>query len=93
MSKLFALSRKLHRWSLLFIVVSGLIQMVTGLAMKYPTLFFFIDQQWARLLHFQTAGYFALAFGIQMLTGLIMHITPWIIKKFRSSSPPTNLPN
>ncbi len=91
--KLSYYSRKLHRWSLIFVVVLGLIQMTTGLAMKYPGWFPFVDQGGARLLHFQTAGYFALAFGIQMITGIIMYITPWLLKTFRKPSGPTNLSN
>ena len=86
--KLSYYARKVHRWSLWFVVVLGLIQMVTGLAMKYPTVFPFLDQGSVRLLHFQTAGYFALAFGVQMLTGLIMYITPWLLKKMTAPPPP-----
>lgn len=67
--------------------------MTTGLTMKYPQVFPFFDQTSVRLLHAQTAGYFALAFGIQMLTGIIMYLTPWLLKKFRTSPPPSNLPN
>ena len=78
--KLSYYSRKVHRWSLWFVVILGLIQMITGLTMKYPNMFPFLDQGSVRLLHFQTAGYFALAFGTQMLTGIIMYITPWIIR-------------
>ncbi len=91
--KLSYYSRKIHRLSLWFVVILGLVQMVTGLTMKYPEAFPFFDQPSVRLLHFQTAGYFALAFGIQMLTGIIMYITPWLLKTFRKSPPPTKLPN
>lgn len=91
--KLSYYSRKIHRLSLWFVVILGLIQMITGLTMKYPVWFPFFDQGSVRLLHFQTAGYFALAFGIQMLTGLIMYIAPWLLKKFRTPPPPTKLPN
>ncbi len=55
--------------------------MATGLVMRYPMAFSMIDEVAARLLHFQTATYFSVAFGIQMITGLIMYITPWLLKK------------
>ncbi|MEK7578037.1 MAG: hypothetical protein AAB492_05540 [Patescibacteria group bacterium] len=69
-------SRKLHRWSLLFVIVLGLIQMITGLTMRYPEFFSLMNQENVRLLHFQTATYFSIAFGVQMLTGIIMYLTP-----------------
>lgn len=56
--------------------------------MKYPEWFPYLNQGNIRLLHFQTAGYFALAFGIQMLTGLIMYLTPWLMK--RLNNPPAS---
>lgn len=93
MSKLAYWARKIHRWSLWFVVFFGLIQIATGLAMKYPSWFPFVDQAPTRLLHFQTAGYFSLTFGIQMLTGIIMYLTPWLMKKFRAPLPPIKLPN
>ena len=92
-SKLSYYSRKLHRWSLLFVVVLGLIQMITGLAMRYPIFFSFLNQNDVRLLHFQTATYFSIAFGIQMLTGIIMYLTPWMLKTFHKPQNPTSLPN
>lgn len=73
-------AKKIHRWSLWFVVVLGLVQLVTGLTMKYPQLFPFIGELSARSLHRQTATYFAIFFGIQMLTGLVMYIIPWLIK-------------
>jgi len=48
--------------------------------MKYPSWIPFIDLGSARWLHFQAAGYFSLAFGIQMLTGMIMYLVPWLLK-------------
>lgn len=88
MSNFFNWSRKIHRWSLWFVIVLGLVQLVTGLTMKYPQLFHFIDEPTARGLHRQTATYFAVFFGIQMLTGIIMYITPWLLKITRKSSSP-----
>ena len=89
LGKLSYYSRKIHRVSLWFVVILGLIQMVTGLTMKYPNLFAFFDQGEIRILHFQNAGYFSVAFGLQMLTGLILYATPWLLKlRIRGGNPP-----
>lgn len=85
-------SRKIHRWSLGFVIVLGLVQLVTGLAMKYPGVFPFVNQSGSRLLHVQTATYFAVAFGIQMLTGIIMYVIPFILKRRGKSRPPLTQP-
>lgn len=83
-------SRRVHRVAMLFVIVLGIIQMVTGSIMKYPQMFTGIDQGSVRVLHFDVATYFSIAFFIQMVTGLIMYIAPKLIKAFRRpSSPPT----
>ncbi len=74
-------ARKIHRLSLWFVVVLGLAQMITGLTMKYPSWFPFFDQNSVRLLHFELAGWFALVFGVQMATGIIMYLTPWFLRR------------
>lgn len=79
--KLSFYARKVHRLTLLFIVVLGFLQLVTGLAMKYPSWFGFLDQGTVRVLHFDLAGWFGLVFGIQMLTGIIMYVVPMLIRK------------
>lgn len=89
--KLSYYSRRLHRLTLWFVVVLGLVQMVTGLALKYPQLTFF-NQGSVRLLHFQTASWFTIAFGIQLITGMVMYFIPMIIKykqKKRAANPPS----
>lgn len=93
LGKLSYYARKIHRFLLLFVIIFGLIQMVTGLAMRYPKMLPMIDQGAALSLHYKTATYFAIAFGLQMLTGIIMYLTPWLIKTFRRPPEPTNLPN
>jgi len=81
-------SRRVHRVVMLFVIVLGLIQMATGTAMKYPQLFPFVDQSAVRLLHFDVATYFSIAFVIQIVTGIIMYIAPKLIKALRKPSPP-----
>lgn len=79
--KLSYYARRLHRFVLLLVVVLGLIQMITGLTMRYPEALPMIDQGQARLLHFQTALYFSVVFGLQMITGLVMYLAPWLVKR------------
>lgn len=93
LGKLSYYARKIHRFLLLFVIIFGLIQMGTGIAMRYPAQFSMVDQGTALSLHYQTATYFAVTFGLQMLTGIIMHLTPWLIKTFRRPPKATNLPN
>ncbi|MBI5019777.1 hypothetical protein HZB58_05925 [Candidatus Gottesmanbacteria bacterium] len=90
--KLSYYSRKIHRLSLWFVVTLGLVQMATGLAMKYPQWLAFFNQESIRLLHFQTASWFAIAFGAQLTTGMVMYFIPMIIKykqKKRTTNPPS----
>lgn len=81
-------ARKIHRILLFFVVIFGLIQIVTGLTMKYPQMLPMIDPGGARLLHFQTATYFTVVFGLQMITGLIMYFTPWLLKQLNLHKTP-----
>ena len=87
--KLSYYSRRIHRLLLLGIIVIGLIMMVTGSAMKYPTLVP-IDPMQARMLHNAVSTIFSFVFMGMMITGFIMYITPWIIK--RSQKQPTQPP-
>lgn len=91
--KLSYYSRKIHNWSLFFVVIFGIIQMGTGMVMRYPMVFSLINESASRKLHFQTATYFSIAFGIQMITGLIMYFTPWLLKHFTKPPQATKLPN
>ncbi|MEK7533689.1 MAG: hypothetical protein AAB542_04610 [Patescibacteria group bacterium] len=80
LGKLSYYSRKIHNWSLWFVVGTGLIQVSTGIIMRHPALFPLVDYGAIRFLHFQTATYFSVAFAAQMITGLVMFVTPWILK-------------
>ncbi len=74
-------ARRVHRFVLLLVVILGLVQMITGLTLRYPLALPMIDQEQARLLHFQTALYFSVVFGLQMITGVIMYVAPWVVKR------------
>jgi len=90
--KLSYYSRKIHRISLWFVTISGLIQMVTGLAQKFPA-FLFTDIATIIKIHTLNSLPFVIALLVSMITGLIMYITPLIIKALYKQSRPTNLPN
>ncbi len=87
-------SRRIHRISLFFVTGLGLVQVVTGLTLKYPTMMSFINYEWAFQVHIFTSVYFAVFFVISMITGLIMYFAPWLLKYFNKPGiPPTKLPN
>lgn len=78
-------SRKIHRFLVLLMVIIGFFMMSTGLTMKYPEISPFNPKQ-ARILHNALSNYFALILAVMMLTGLIMYITPWLLKRFRKDN-------
>lgn len=76
MPQVYILARKIHRISLFFVVVLGLVQLTTGIMMKYGI----GNLLTARSLHNAVSIYFALAFAIQMLTGIYMYIHPFLLR-------------
>lgn len=80
MQDVYVYSRKIHRLALFFTVGLGLVQLVTGIMMKFTVSFPFLSLFTARVVHNVTSVYFAVAFGVQMLTGLYMYIHPWIVR-------------
>lgn len=80
LGKLSYWSRRIHRISLWGISVLGLVQVLTGLTLKFPSLFPFIDFAWALQIHILNSVYFAAFFLLSMITGLIMYFTPWLLK-------------
>jgi hypothetical protein len=94
LGKLSYYSRKIHRISLWFVTGLGIVQMCTGVTLKYPKLFPFVDFAWVHEFHIATSGYFAAAFLVSMITGLVMYFTPFLIKRSnKPSDHPTKLPN
>lgn len=83
LGKLSYFSRKIHKWLVLLILIIGTGQMTTGVILRYPTIFPFTLQSPARDIHFFLATWFSIVFGLQMITGLIMYATPWLIKRFQ----------
>jgi cytochrome b subunit of formate dehydrogenase len=93
LGKLSYWSRRIHRLSLWFVMISGLIQMITGLTQKYTEFFSFIDLGIAISVHTFNSIIFVFFFLISMITGLIMYVTPWLIKHLNRPPKSTNLPN
>ncbi len=82
--KLATFSRKFHRLCVSLIVIFGVVMMVTGTMMKFG-----LDTTGsARLLHNLLSPVFAFIFVIMMLTGLVMYIQPWVIKRIRNLQNP-----
>jgi len=90
--KLSYYARRIHRILLLVIVIIGLIMMITGATMKYPFLMP-IDPIQARIIHNSVSTVFSFVFLGMMLTGLVMYITPWIVKRSQKSSAQPPLSN
>lgn len=86
--KLAYISRRIHRVLLFIIIIIGIIMMITGATMKFPDLVPF-DQIQARIIHNSVSAIFSIVFTGMMVTGIIMYITPWIIKR---SQKPTAQP-
>lgn len=77
--KISYLARRIHRVSMWGVLVSGLVQMLTGLAQEYP-LFSFIPLDTAVSVHTVNSTIFVVFLLTSMLTGLTMYLTPWLIK-------------
>ena len=84
MANLYILSRKIHRILVLMISVIGLLMAVTGIFLKYTFIsekLTFIDLGLIRFLHNNLSPYFVIVFLGMLITGLMMYIFPFIIKK------------
>ena len=70
--QLYILSRKIHRFMVIIIVVISLTMMITGLNMKYG--WFWLDPLFARDLHNLLSPYFAIVLLINVITGFYMYL-------------------
>jgi uncharacterized iron-regulated membrane protein len=81
MTKLYLLSKVLHRVSLYFTSLLIVFMSLTGICLKYPQAnLFHLDMGLIRSLHSNFSLYFVLALFIMMITGLIMYIYPELRK-------------
>ncbi len=81
------IARKIHRLCVALIVLLGIPMTATGLTMRYPTLSP-LNWRQARLLHGQLSTIFGAIFLIMMITGIVLYLTPWIVKLTRKPTPP-----
>jgi len=92
LSSLYLWAKKIHRWSLLVIILLTLIMAGTGTLMKYPGLGELVNADFGlvRYVHREMSGWFSLAMAIMILTGLGMYFIPEIIKSQQKQNlPPT----
>ncbi len=90
LSQLYLLAKKIHRLSLLAMVLLTMLMGGTGLFLKYPS--------WAKVLpinlglvryvHREISVWFVIVLLLMMITGLIMYLAPEIIKSRRPNQPP-----
>lgn len=71
--KLYIFARKIHRWLVLFILITGIVMSVTGLYLYIGQSPFFI-----RTLHHQLSIVFTLIFGLMSITGFYLFIFPYL---------------
>jgi H+/Cl- antiporter ClcA len=79
MTKIYLLSKSIHRILLLIILFIGLFMSVTGILLKYTflaTKFSFIDLGQVRYIHNNLSPVFSILFFMMALTGIIMYIFP-----------------
>lgn len=85
MTKLYLLSKQIHRFCLILIVGSGGTMMLTGMALKYSSFVYkymkFVDLQLFRTLHNTMSGFFSPVLFVMMLTGIVMYVYPVWVKK------------
>ncbi|MFA5126808.1 MAG: hypothetical protein WC465_02280 [Patescibacteria group bacterium] len=75
---IYLISRKVHRYLTLVTACSGLIMMITGLILKYPHLFDFLNFSLAQYLHNQMSIIFGILLLGMAISGLIMYFLPII---------------
>lgn len=93
MTKLYLLSKTIHRIFLYLTSYMLIFMSVTGIMLKYS--FFrdwrFLDLGLIRYLHNEFSIYFAVSLGIMMLTGFAMYLFP-LMRRKPSSKPLTTTP-
>ncbi len=68
-------AKKIHRFLVLFLLITGFLMVVTGLFM-YRSNYLFFDPLAVRILHRQLSVVFASLLGLMAATGLYLFIYP-----------------
>jgi hypothetical protein len=82
-TKLYILSRKIHRILVMIISVIGILMAITGVILKYPFIsknLSFLDLGLIRYLHNNLSPYFTIVFLLMSITGIFMYLFP-LLKK------------
>jgi hypothetical protein len=86
-AKLFLFCKKIHRYLVFIILITGLCMMASGLCMYFNTYFFFRPGA-IRSLHNNLSLLFTIVLGLMSLTGFYLFLFPYLpVKK----APPTPL--
>lgn len=83
MTTLYSWARKAHRYFALVTSTLKLFMAGTGLMLKYPSKFGFIDLLQVRSLHNSLSIFFVGAIVVMSLTGLTMYFGPGVIKRMQ----------
>lgn len=80
-TKLYLISKKVHRLLVIMMLVMGTIMGLTGVIMKYPSVlrfFPFVDLGLNRYLHNNLSIIFVMGLGCMIITGTYMYLFPTI---------------
>lgn len=78
-ANLYLLSKKIHRFLVVIIMIVGILMSVTGILLKFTFVaakFSFIDLGQVRYIHNNLSPVFSIIFFVMALTGIIMYIFP-----------------
>jgi len=81
LGKLAYWARRIHRLSMWGVIVLGLIQMLTGMVLKFPKFLTVIPYASALQIQNLNSVVFSLFFAVSMITGLVMYFVPVILKR------------
>ena len=80
MTKIVVFARRTHRLMALTMLVASLVMTSTGMAMKYPQQFAFINQGQARFVHNYISPVFVIILIVMAITGGFLYIYPWLLR-------------
>jgi hypothetical protein len=84
-AKLYLLAKKIHRFFVLLIIITGFTMMITGITM-YLQQYGFLDPIVVRYIHNKLSILFTIALGVMMVTGFYIYIFPHLPVKTDTSS-------
>jgi hypothetical protein len=82
--KIYLLAKKIHRWFVLLILITGLSMMFTGICM-YVSQFGILDPILVRYVHNKLSILFTIALSMMIITGFYLYIFPHLPVKTDTS--------